>query len=187
MAIDSGGGGQEGVDWDAVFRTIDQQQIGTDLARDPAGGGSGTLSLNENHHDYQSHWPSAHGLPPEPHGMHGGGQSSQGDSELLRYFDRQLGAGAPSNRHDTSSASRTMDPASAHYGHDAAESERLHRPSTGPLIISDDYNVAFRAMMGEDSGGLVPAPRDRPTRGRRRSRSLGPRRTYSEGTSNLTA
>jgi hypothetical protein len=185
MTQDSGGGQQ--VDWDAVFRTIDQQQTGTgtgtDVARDLGqGGGSGSSTLQ--HEGYSSHWPLgqsyAHGQESRAIQAHEHNESLQTDSELLQYFDRQMRNGGPSDHNTTP---RTMEPPSRQEDRHEGESGVLGRQSVGPAIMSDDYNVAFRAMMGEDNRGTIPPPRERPTRGRRRSHSLGPRRTFSDGMS----
>jgi hypothetical protein len=173
------------VDWDAVFRTIDQQQTGTgtDVARDLGqGGGSGSSTLQ--HEGYSSHWPLgqsyAHGQESHAIQAHENHQDPHTDSELLQYFDRQMRNGGPSDHNTTP---RTMEPPSRQEDRHEAESRVPGRQSVGPAIMSDDYDVAFRAMMGEDNRGTIPPPRERPTRGRRRSHSLGPRRTFSDGMS----
>jgi hypothetical protein len=173
MAQPSSGGGQGEVDWDAVFRTIDHQQ-GTSVA--VADGVGGTLQSGAEGHF--GSWPT---VPGPVHALRGpGNEEDQSDAELLEYFGQQWNQCGPSNL-SRGAESRTMDvPSGLGYGLEAES--RNGGPSTGAGMQNEHYDLAFRAMLGEanDNDGMVPPPQNRSLRGRRRSHSMGPRRTLSD-------
>ena len=175
------GQGQGEVDWDAVFRTIDHQQgQGTNVAVAVNVDGTGGTLQNQSGETVE--YPLWSTVPEPVHARRGpGNEEDQSDAELLEYFGQQWNHGGPSNsRRDT--APRTMDPASGlEYGIDSDTGGDA--PSTGHA--SETYNLAFKAMLGEhnDHEGMVPPPQNRSSRGRRRSHSMGPRRTLSNSES----
>lgn len=176
MAQPSGGEGQAEVDWDAVFRTIDhQQEQGTNVA--VAVGG--TLQSGEGGPVEYTPWST---VPVPVHARRGpGNEEDQSDAELLQYFGQQWNQGGPSNQRRETQEPRTMDPTSGlGYGID---SDSGHAPSTE--YSSETYDLAFRAMLGENNGdvGMVPPPQNRSLGSRRRSRSMGPRRSLSDSES----
>ena len=173
------GQSQGEVDWDAVFRTIDHQQgQGTNVAvavNVNVDGAGGTLQSQSGETVEYPPWSTV----PEPvHARRGpGNEEDQSDAELLEYFGQQWNHGGPSN-HRRDTVPRTMDPTSGlGYGIDSASGGR---PSTGHA--NETYDIAFKAMLGgpNDNEGMVPPPQGRSLRGRRRSHSMGPRRTLSD-------
>jgi hypothetical protein len=177
------GQSQGEVDWDAVFRTIDHQQgQGTNVAvavNVNVDGVGGTL---QNQSGETVEYPPWSTVPEPVHARRGpGNEEDQSDAELLEYFGQQWNHGGPSN-HRRETVPRTMDPTSGlEYGTDSASGHG--RPSTGHA--NETYDLAFKAMLGEpnDNGGMVPPPQNRSLRGRRRSHSMGPRRTLSDSKS----
>lgn len=176
QASNGGGQGQGEVDWDAVFRTIDHQQ-GTNVAVavDGNGAGGGTLQSGETV-DYPP-WST---VSAPVHALRGpGNEEDQSDAELLQYFGQQWNQGGPSNQGRETQEPTTMDPTSGlGFGLDTNPGSGL--PSIGHT--AENYNLAFKAMLGENSDheGMVPPPQNHSLRGRRRSRSMGPRRTLSD-------
>jgi hypothetical protein len=175
------GQSQGEVDWDAVFRTIDHQQgQGTNVAvavKYNVDGVGGTLQSQSGETVGYPPWSRV----PEPvHARRGpGNEEDQSDAELLEYFGQQWNHGGPSN-HRRDTVPRTMDPTSGlGYGIDSASGAA---PSTDHG--NETYDLAFKAMLGEhDNEGMVPPPQSRSLRGRRRSHSMGPRRTLSDSKS----
>jgi len=182
MAQDPGGSGhgQGEVDWDAVFRTIDHQQA--NVAVD---GQSGTLQSGVGVRGDQP-WAGTGtgagvGIHHHGDGVHGDGEPVS-EAALLEYFSRQwTNNGGPSNQPREVLEPRTMDPSSGLGFGLGSEPGPSHH--TNPGHLDEQYDLAFRAMLGEEAS--VPPPQNRALRGRRRSRSLGPRRTLSDSTSFL--
>ena len=180
MAQPNVGEGQAEVDWDAVFQTIDHQQ-GTNVA--VADGG--TLQSGVGGRVEYPPWTT---IPEPVHARRGpGNEEDQSDAELLEFFGQQWNRGEPS-KHSVgrNGPPRTMDPPSG-LGYLPNSDAGPERPSTGDL--NEQYNLAFRAMLGESSEheGMVPPPQLRSQRGRRRSHSMGPRRTLSGSKSLLSS
>jgi hypothetical protein len=181
MAQASVGQGQRQgeVDWDAVFRTIDhQQEQGTNVAvAVNVDGAGGTLQSGEIV-EYPP-WSTV----PEPvlARRSPGNAEDQSDAGLLEYFGQQWNHGGPSN-HRRDTVPRTMDPTSG-LGFGTNSDTGHGRPSTGHA--NETYDLAFKAMLGEqnDNEGMVPPPQGSSSRGRRRSHSMGPRRTLSDSKS----
>ena len=174
------GQGQGEVDWDAVFRTIDHQQgQGTNVAVAVNVDGAGGTLQNQSGETVE--YPPWSTVPEPVHARRGpGNEEDQSDAELLEYFGQQWNHGGPSN-HRRDTVPRTMDPTSGlGYGIDSASGAG---PSRGHA--NETYNLAFKAMLGEpnDNEGIVPPPQPRSSRGRRRSHSMGPRRTLSDSRS----
>jgi len=176
------GQSQGEVDWDAVFRTIDHQQgQGTNVAvavNVNVDGTGGTLQSQSGETVEYPPWSTV----SEPvHARRGpGNEEDQSDAELLEYFGQQWNHGGPSN-HRRDTVPRTMDPTSElGYGIDSASGGRASTE-----YANEGYDLAFKAMLGapNDNDGMVPPPQSRSLRGRRRSHSMGPRRTLSDSKS----
>ena len=183
MAQDPGGSGhgQGEVDWDAVFRTIDHQQANVAVADSQ----SGTLQSGEGvrgDHTWAGTGTGAGvGIHQYGHDNEDGGRPAS-EATLLEYFSRQwTNNGGPSNQPREVLEPRTMDPSSGLGFGLGSEPGPSHH--TNPGHLDEQYDLAFRAMLGEEAS--VPPPQNRALRGRRRSRSLGPRRTLSDSTSFL--
>lgn len=181
MAQDSGGSGhgQGEVDWDAVFRTIDHQSVA--VADSQSGTLQSGVGVRGDHTWAGTGTGAGVGIHQHGHGDEDGGHPTS-EAALLEYFSRQwTNNGGPLNQRREVLEPRTMDPSSGlgfGLGSEAGPSHHFN-----PGHLDEQYDLAFRAMLGEEAS--VPPPQNRALRGRRRSRSLGPRRTLSDSTSFL--
>lgn len=174
--------GEDEVDWDAVFRTIDHQQGPGSVARPQ--GRSGTRTVAEEGLFARSTDWAVHGRDS---GLSGRPQSKEGT--LLEQFSRHLQEQATAQ----ASSSRTGRTGEDHVGRPdptAGLSSYGHTQAALSISGEDDnaHDLPFRAMLQAMSNGQAlpiipePAPAQRSVSSgrRRRSHSLGPRRSASD-------